>query len=168
MWDFFVCLLVFCFLENQIGIIELGFVLKKNVELEIMSTLLTHNLLQQHLLEAGVMSCSPNIYYKKFWKVLGECVWETEYTQRCSSHLSNWIWTEKVYIYSLWDQIYLQCLLLNTNPSARGETGTILNSLVRLMNLNKIYTNVIRKLEKFPKKVIWQEWKKCGTKFIRN
>ena len=63
MWDFFVCLLVFCFLENQIGIIELGFVLKKNVELEIMSTL-----------EAVVISCSSNSYCEKFCKLLGECM----------------------------------------------------------------------------------------------
>ena len=34
--------------------------------------------------------------------------------------------------------------------------------LIGLLNFIKIYTNVVRKLEKFPKKVIWQEWKNVG------
>ena len=39
-----------------------------------MSALLKHNVLQQYLLEARVMSCYSNSYYKKFCKVLGEWV----------------------------------------------------------------------------------------------
>ena len=53
------------------------------------------------------------------------------------------------------EKIYLQCLLLNTNPSAKS----VRDYLIGLMNLIKIYTNIIRKLEKFWKKVTWQEWK---------
>ena len=41
-----------------------------------MSALLKRNVLQQYLLEARVMSCSSNSCYKKFCKVLGECVRE--------------------------------------------------------------------------------------------
>ena len=47
---------------------------KMILNLEIMITLLTRNVLQQHLLEAGVISCFSNSYYEKFCKVLGECV----------------------------------------------------------------------------------------------
>ena len=38
-----------------------------------MSALLKRQVLQQYLLEARVMSCSSNSYYKKFCKVLREC-----------------------------------------------------------------------------------------------
>ena len=81
---FFVGLFVFA---NQIGIIEsnwyngtrqLGFVSKGDGGRGGggwgWSNLLTHNVLKQHLLEVGVISCFSNSYYEKFCKVLGEHV----------------------------------------------------------------------------------------------
>ena len=83
MWNFlFVCLFLLPLEPNRYNRTrQLAFVLKGiiiiiiiiiKIGLEIRSNLLTHNVLKQHLLEAGVMSCSSSSYYEKFCKVLGE------------------------------------------------------------------------------------------------